>query len=133
MLLSPKCDETEQVYTIAEILHGVRGASAHRINRLLDRKGRLWQDEYFDRLLRQDEFFMLGDNSAQSKDSRLWNEVGPHLRARWDRYQLGTVPRDQLIGRAFFVYWPSGLRTRIVPFLKDVGWIPNFGRMRWIR
>ncbi len=84
-------------------------------------------------LLRSGEYFMLGDNSAQSKDSRLWDEVGPQLRRRWENYQLGTVPRDQLIGRAFFVYWPSGLRTRVLPFLSNVGWIPNFGRMRWIR
>ena len=84
-------------------------------------------------LLRDGEYFMLGDNSAQSKDSRLWDEVGPHLQTRWEDYQLGTVPEDQLIGRAFFVYWPSGLRTRIFPPLQNVGWIPNFGRMRWIR
>ncbi len=86
-------------------------------------------------LLREDEFFMLGDNTAQSKDSRLWNyeDVGPHLIGRGESYQQGTVPRDQLIGRAFFVYWPSGLRTSLIPFLKDQGWIPNFGNMRWIR
>lgn len=79
------------------------------------------------------EYFFLGDNSAQSKDSRLWDIAGPHLAVRGDKYQLGTVPRDQLIGRAFFVYWPSGLRTRLIPALKDRGWIPNFGQMRWIR
>ncbi len=86
-------------------------------------------------LLRENEFFMLGDNTAQSKDSRLWNyeDVGPHLQVRGESYQQGTVPRDQLIGRAFFVYWPSGLRTSLIPFLKDRGWIPNFGNMRWIR
>ncbi|GJM25202.1 MAG: hypothetical protein DHS20C16_16170 [Phycisphaerae bacterium] len=86
-------------------------------------------------LLREDEYFMLGDNTAQSKDSRLWNydDVGPHLVGRGEDYQQGTVPRDQLIGRAFFVYWPSGLRTSLIPFLKDQGWIPNFGNMRWIR
>ncbi len=86
-------------------------------------------------LLRDNEFFMLGDNTAQSKDSRLWNyeDVGPHLQVRGEGYQQGTVPRDQLIGRAFFVYWPSGLRTSLIPFLKDTGWIPNFGNMRWIR
>jgi signal peptidase I len=83
--------------------------------------------------LRDGEYFMLGDNSAQSKDSRLWDFVGNHLLDRGPEYQLGTVPRDQLIGKAFFVYWPSGLRTSLIPFLRDRGWIPNFGRMRWIR
>jgi hypothetical protein len=78
---------------------------------------------------------MLGDNSAQSKDSRLWWEVGPHLIPRGSEYQAGTVPGDQLIGQAFFVYWPAGYRCLS---LKDsvfgrIGLIPNFGRMRWIR
>jgi putative transposase len=56
MLLSPGLDEADHAYTIAEILHGIRGGSAHRINRLLNRNGRLWQDEYFDRLVRDGEF-----------------------------------------------------------------------------
>jgi len=84
-------------------------------------------------LLRGDEFFMLGDNTAASKDSRLWDVVGPHLRERGNQFQLGTVPRDQLIGRAFFVYWPSGNRLDWAPLLNKFGIIPDVGRMRWIR
>ncbi len=38
---------------------------------------------------------MLGDNSPASKDSRLWLEVGPHLRRLGLDYQLGTVPDDR--------------------------------------
>ena len=84
-------------------------------------------------LLREDEFFMLGDNTAASKDSRLWDVLGPHLRERGNKFQLGTVPRDQLIGRAFFVYWPSGHRIDWLPLLNKFGIIPDVGRMRWIR
>ena len=74
------------------------------------------------------EFYCLGDNSPQSKDSRLWWEVCPILEQRGD-YHYGTVPGDFLIGRAFFVYWPSGYRIS-----KDTpGVIPNVGRMRIIR
>lgn len=76
------------------------------------------------------EYFMLGDNSPASKDSRLWWEVGPHLKLLGEEYQLGTVPGDQLIGRAFFVYWPAGYRSS---WAAGLGLIPNFGRMRWIR
>lgn len=76
------------------------------------------------------EYFMLGDNSPASKDSRLWWEIGPHLEHRGDQYRIGTVPEDQLIGQAFFVYWPSGYRR---PWTANIGIIPNFGRMRWIR
>jgi len=87
-------------------------------------------------LLRADEYFMLGDNSPASKDSRLWDEVGPHLASRGKEFQLGTVPKDQLVGQAFFVYWPSGLRPDWLPGRGEVfveRFVPNVGRMRWIR
>ena len=86
-------------------------------------------------LLRKDEYFMLGDNTSASKDSRLWDVAGSHLADRGDAFQLGTVPRDQLIGRAFFVYWPFGHRLDWLPIpaLNNIGLIPDVGRMRWIR
>ena len=84
-------------------------------------------------LLREHEYFMLGDNTSASKDSRLWDEVGPHLKDRGEAFQLGTVPRDQLIGKAFFVYWPSGHRLEWLPIFSKWGLVPDVGRMRWIR
>ncbi len=86
-------------------------------------------------LLRKHEYFMLGDNTAASKDSRLWDEVGNHLEVRGETFQVGTVPRDQLIGKAFFVYWPSGHRLEWLPIpgLNQWGIVPDVGRMRWIR
>ncbi len=99
-----------------------------------DRSGRGgspgWATEGNPILLEKGEYFMLGDNSPASKDSRLWWEVGPHLANRGPSYQVGTVPEDQLIGRAFFVYWPSGFQ---IPGLSRLNLIPNVGRMRWIR
>jgi len=86
-----------------------------------------------------DEFFMLGDNSPSSSDSRLWVEVAPTLRLYDElnaaQYRPGTVPRYNLIGKAFFVYWPAGTP---VPALKDIpgvpslSIIPNVGKMRRI-
>jgi len=86
-------------------------------------------------LLRDHEYFMLGDNTAASKDSRLWDIPGKHLAARGEAFQLGTVPEDQLIGKAFFVYWPSGYRLSWlpIPVINRMGIIPDVGRMRWIR
>lgn len=87
-------------------------------------------------LLREGEYYVLGDNSDFSKDSRMWDRVGPHLVDRGAAFQLGTVPEDQLVGRAFFVYWPAGHRLdwlEGVPVLGNVGIVPDVGRMRWIR
>ncbi len=78
-------------------------------------------------LLRQNEYYVLGDNSPESLDSRLWWQAGAHLAGR--DYRVGTVPADQMIGEAFFVYWPSGHRL----FGKGLPIVPNVGHMRWIR
>ncbi len=81
-----------------------------------------------------DEFFMLGDNSPASHDGRTWSQAAPSLQL-YDQqgqmqYQPGTVPRYDLIGRAFFVYWPSGFRP---PGLAGLPIVPNAGRMRLVR
>lgn len=92
-----------------------------------------WATQGWPIMLREgqvNEYFMLGDNSPGSKDSRLWWEIGPHLLHLGEEYQIGTVPEDQLIGGAFFVYWPSGYRRA---WSGSIGIVPNFGRMRWIR
>ena len=39
-----------------------------------------------------DHYFMMGDNSGASDDSRYW----------------GPVPRDWIIGKVFLRYWPPG-------------------------
>ncbi|MDR3110172.1 MAG: S26 family signal peptidase [Planctomycetaceae bacterium] len=68
--------------------------------------------------LGKDQFLMCGDNSAQSKDSRLWTSDGiPHY-----------VDRKFLIGEAFYVYWPHGW---FIPGT-NIALVPNFPKMRWI-
>ncbi len=76
------------------------------------------------------EYFALGDNSPNSKDSRRWWQIGPQLHYLGAGYQLGTVPHDQLVGKSFFVYWPAGYRPTTTG---NIGLIPNVGKMRWIR
>jgi signal peptidase I len=48
--------------------------------------------------LGKDEYCLMGDNSANSADSRYW----------------GVVPRENIVGRAFFVYWPFSERWGLV-------------------
>ena len=51
-LINPEKQETR---SLAEIMDALKGASAHMINRKLARKGRVWQEESFDRVLRSSE------------------------------------------------------------------------------
>ncbi len=79
-------------------------------------------------ILGENEFFVLGDNSPNSEDGRLWNRDG-RANKGLPNYRMGTVPRDYLVGKALFVYWPSGFK----PFPEfPFGIIPNVGRMRFI-
>lgn len=88
--------------------------------------------------LNDSEFLVFGDNSASSLDSRLWIDRGPHLQTpAYAGYQIGVVPRDQLVGRAFFVYWPSAymLLPQDGPLggLRLLLGVPKAGRVRWIQ
>lgn len=75
--------------------------------------------------LQADQFFVLGDNSTHSLDSRWWEQ------------QQGCefyVRRDLLIGRALFIYWPHSwnqidLGKVKIPFPM----FPNFSRMKFVR
>ncbi len=61
--------------------------------------------------LREDEFFVCGDNSPKSFDCRLWPLRRP------------VVPRRNLVGKAFFVYWPAaGTRWHIPLAPNPRGW-----------
>jgi REP element-mobilizing transposase RayT len=48
-------DQSREVYSLAEIMDAIKGASAHKINRQLGRTGKVWQTESFDRVLRKSE------------------------------------------------------------------------------
>jgi signal peptidase I len=66
-----------------------------------------------------DQFLVLGDNSPQSKDSRLWGE----------RY---WVARQMLIGEALFIYWPHSW-NRVPGTPIPFPFFPNFSRMHLVR
>ncbi len=55
LVFSPLSHGDGEPYTLAEIMSGIKGASAHTVNRLLGRKGQVWEEESFDRLLRAEE------------------------------------------------------------------------------
>ena len=76
--------------------------------------------------LKDDEFFVCGDNSPHSVDGRLWAIDG--IGSNGMRYTMGTVPRDYLVGKAFFLYWSQAFRP--LPGFLPI--IPNVSRLQAI-
>lgn len=71
-------------------------------------------------VLNADEFFVCGDNSPWSYDCRLWTD--PVKSNPGKTYRQGIVPRDYLVGKAFFVHFPGGFpfenpTYRKIPYL----------------
>jgi signal peptidase I len=59
----------------------------------------LWGSANRPALLANDEYFVLGDFSAQSKDSRVWQQGAP-------RHHSYAVPESYMIGVVTHTYWP---------------------------
>jgi len=56
MIFTPSVDtQAMQVCSLAQIMDAIKGASAHKVNKTLGRKGRVWQAESFDHVLRSSE------------------------------------------------------------------------------
>ena len=100
--------------------------------------------------LEADEFFVLGDNSPNSEDARWWRPPATASRGQQPP-RAGVVPRDYMMGKALFVYWPGGFEFPLPKFMRSWAeaqdqpgplrilqelikfrWIPNVGKMRFI-
>jgi signal peptidase I len=68
--------------------------------------------------LRSDEYFVLGDNSPVSNDSRFWT-ASP------------VVPRSMFLGKPFLVHLP-GQVVALRVFGRSVYWVPDPRRIRYI-
>jgi len=88
VIFTPLVDhEAMEVCSLAEIMDSIKGASAHRVNKALGRKGRVWQAESFDHVLR----------SSEGLDAKiqyvLENPVRRGLVAQWMEYPWGCGGR----------------------------------------
>jgi signal peptidase I len=92
--------------------------------------GRAPEEDVLEFVLEPGEYFMLGDNSSASKDSRAWGTPDEPLH---------SVSRRLIIGRALVIFWPHGVPARWSVPVKIFGqevrlpfW-PNFRRMEFVR
>jgi REP element-mobilizing transposase RayT len=82
LIFTPLVNSDEHaIYSLAEIMGAMKGASAQKINQHLGRMGRVWQTESFDRVLR----------SSENLDAKiayvLENPVRKRLVGRWENYR----------------------------------------------
>jgi REP element-mobilizing transposase RayT len=54
LVLTPSCDDNGPL-ALRSITQAIKSEPAHRINKLLGRRGPVWQDESFDHVLRSEE------------------------------------------------------------------------------
>ncbi len=82
--------------------------------------------------LTDEEYFMCGDNSSNSLDSRLWE---PGTIFPWVEDQIndhvGAVHEDLIVGKAFVVYFPAPLDGGM-SMKQGRKFSVDIGRMRWI-
>src|SRR5437762_3216206 len=66
LLIQPLGNADGGCYSLSEILKGLKGASARRINQLLNTSGAVWQEESFDRIVRDQK-------ELEEKMGYMWN------------------------------------------------------------
>jgi len=62
----------------------------------------------------EDSYFMMGDNSDNSLDSRYW----------------GTVPRKNIVGKALFIFWPVSRRWGLTDRAEPINTVTDIGSLK---
>jgi putative transposase len=76
------------VFDLAEIIHSVKSFSVHQINRQRGSRGSLWQDERYDRIVRDEAEFL------EKWQYIMNNPVKEELVQRWEDYPWLYIKND---------------------------------------
>ena len=80
LILTPNAE-----YQLSGILHSLKSYTAHEANRILGREGQFWQDDYFDRYIRDAKHFAAAVAYVES------NPVKAGLCRRIDDWPYGSA------------------------------------------
>lgn len=58
VIIQPLEKSKDVYYSLAEVMHSIKSYSANEINKMLNRKGTVWLDENFDRIVRDEHEFL---------------------------------------------------------------------------
>ena len=67
--------EPNNEHQLQAILHSWKSFSANRLQREYGRKGNIWQDEYFDRIIRDEEEFLEKAQYILNNPRKVWPEI----------------------------------------------------------
>jgi putative transposase len=85
-------------YRLEDIVHSWKSYSANSLQRRFGRRNRIWQDEYFDRIIRDQKEFLEKAQDILNNPWKTWTETKEYL---WVGYkEAGTEAR------------PTGTETR---------------------
>jgi putative transposase len=55
LILVPKPDSNGELNSLSQIMHSIKSYSAKKINQVTQHKGRVWLEESYDRIIRDDD------------------------------------------------------------------------------
>jgi REP element-mobilizing transposase RayT len=89
LLFRPLSKEDGSWYDLPQIIRGIKGTSAKRINALLGISGKVWQEEYFDRMIRNEAEML-------EKWNYIWNNpLKKGLADSFEEYQFYVRPDEK--------------------------------------
>ena len=115
LLITPIQGADGSYHKLEELLHSIKSYTAHELNKKYERQGTVWQDEYFDRIVRDEAEFTEKWNYMQL------NPVKAGLVERPEDYAYSAVPTDH--GRDARATSPLDAtgRTGVSPVTADGG------------
>ena len=79
-------------HTVGDIVKSWKSFSAREVNKRLDKKGALWMDDYWDRLIRNEDHFKQARNYIRNNPTESGLKAGEYLLYEKDELTVGGPP-----------------------------------------